>query len=507
MGRALAAKLGVEFVDLDARVEAVAGKSITDIFADGGEPHFRRVEREVFEEVCKESAFVCALGGGAVTQQAVRRAAQFDGRLVTLRAPAEAIRARLSPEERKRRPLIAGEDGLARLEALTQKRHDTYCEAHDVMDVGHSDPGEVVARLLPELEIDKVLVPLGARSYTVDIGRGLRSRAADVAVGASSCFLVTDSNVEKLWLEHALAALAPAHPNVQHVSFVAGESNKTAQTVFSLWDKALGSGLDRKGLLVALGGGVAGDLGGFVAATLFRGVDVLQLPTSLLAMVDSSVGGKTGFDHELGKNLIGAFHQPKSVICDLDFLSTLPKEERFSGLAEVVKAAWLDGEESVRALEADADALRHGDLDALGRAVRMAVRLKARIVAEDEREGGLRRLLNLGHTVGHALEAAGGYAQLRHGEAISLGMIIAFRYATSRGWADPTDAQRVQTLLSRLALPTSVHTTAEARPFLHQDKKRSGQHIGFVFPGKPGLTRVEHVTLDELETFLANNFP
>lgn len=501
----LARRMSVPCVDLDERIEHAAGQSVASIFASLGEVGFRRLERETFDKVCAQQNFVCALGGGAVTQHAIRRRAQFEGRLVTLLASAETISARLSEAERARRPLLTGEKGASRLKDIIEQRADLYRESHDVLDVGGASIEQIADRIVDALRVDRVIVPLGSRSYTVDMGRGVRRRAREVLRDGSSHLLISDSNVAPLWQVQAAEAMGVSE--LACAVIPAGEASKNIDEVSRLWDAALAAGLDRKGFIVALGGGVVGDMAGFVAATLFRGVRAVQLPTSLLAMVDSSVGGKTGFDHALGKNLIGAFHQPTRVLCDLDFLSTLSKSERISGLAEVFKSAWLDGESAVCSLEKDAELLRAGDLDALGRAVAMSVRLKARVVADDEREGGARQLLNLGHTVGHALEAAGGYASLRHGEAVALGTVIAFRFAEERGFVSEAQVARAIALLDRLGLPTLVHTTAEARPFLHQDKKRSGKNVAFVFPSAPGQTTVHSVALGELEQFLCNNFP
>ena len=507
VGRVLSARLGLPFVDLDEQIEATTNKPIADIFLERGEAGFRELERSSFDKLNTKQSFVCALGGGAVTQHSIRRAAQFGGRLVTLQAPASVIAGRLNRTETAKRPCLSEGAVLEKLHTLAEARHHLYCEAHDVVEAGELTPENVAERLVREFRTEKVVVPLGVRSYTVDIGSGVCVRAGSIAREASSCLVITDTNVARHWLNPVLKCLSEHQSNLHSTTFEAGEAHKNSETVRILWDDALASGLDRKSLVVALGGGVAGDLGGFVAATLFRGVRVLQLPTSVLAMVDSSVGGKTGFDHELGKNLIGAFHQPTSVLCDLDFLRTLPKEERISGLAEVAKAAWLDSEESVSQLEKDAEALREGDSEAMARAVKMAVALKARVVADDEKEGDARRLLNLGHTVGHAIEAAGKYSAIRHGEAVSLGMVVAFRFAHARGRATDAMASRARGLLQNLGLPTSVQNTAQVLPFLRQDKKRTGKSLAFVFPSKPGETVVDEVDLSELQDFLANNFP
>jgi len=284
------------------------------------------------------------------------------------------------------------------------------------------------------------------------------------------------------------------------VEIPSGEVHKTIETVTRIWDAALEAGVDRGAVMVGIGGGVVGDLTAFAASTLLRGVALGQVPTTLLSMVDSSVGGKTGFNRPRGKNLVGTFYQPRFVLCDVETLSTLPVAERTAGLAEVVKSAWLDGEASVKALEADADALAAGDEDALVRAIRMSVRLKARVVREDEREAGTRMLLNLGHTVGHGLEAAAGYEGLRHGEAVALGMVAAFRLGRHLGRARAQSGERLVQLMAALRLPVDLdaHLSDRALEFVTSDKKMKGGKVQFVIPGEPGDTAIVPLAPEEI---------
>ncbi|TFH30629.1 MAG: 3-dehydroquinate synthase, partial [Myxococcales bacterium] len=282
------------------------------------------------------------------------------------------------------------------------------------------------------------------------------------------------------------------------------ETHKNVASVEQVWDTALDAEVDRSAIVIGVGGGVVGDLTGFAASTLLRGVALGQIPTTLLAMVDSSVGGKTGFNRPRGKNLVGTFYQPKFVLCDVDTLSTLPGEERIAGLAEAVKSAWLDSEESVAMLERDAEALTAGDADATIRAVRMSIVLKSRIVHEDETESGRRMLLNLGHTVGHGLEAANEYRGIRHGEGVALGMIAAMRVAARLGRGRSEETERLTGLLGRLGLPTDLdeRLSSRALEFIGSDKKRRGNRIHFVIPRLPGETEIELVALDELRAAL-----
>ena len=252
--------------------------------------------------------------------------------------------------------------------------------------------------------------------------------------------------------------------------------------------------------MVAAGGGVVGDLAGFAAACLLRGVRLVQVPTTLLSMVDSSVGGKTGFDHAVGKNLIGAFHQPTSVVADLGHLVTLPARERAAGLAEVVKIALATDEPLLRALELQAPALARGDTGALVPIVRAAIAAKIRVVRDDERETGPRALLNLGHTVGHAIEAHGGYARWLHGEAVAIGTVVEMRATAALGWTPPALVERGAALFAALGLPTHVDRAelAASWPFVFGDKKRSRDAVKLPVVTGAGQSHVARVGLEVL---------
>jgi 3-dehydroquinate synthase len=349
-----------------------------------------------------------------------------------------------------------------------------------------------------------VRVELAERSYEVVIGAGVREelprRVSDL--GDGDVLLVHDGP-DRPWPAEARRSLESTGRRVVECMLPTGEEHKHIRTVERIWDSALEADIDRRCIALGVGGGVVGDLTAFGASTLFRGVSLCQLPTTLLSMVDSSVGGKTGFNRPQGKNLVGTFYQPRFVICDVETLSTLPREERIAGLAEVVKSAWLENEDAVAMLEADADGLREGDLAATVRAVGMSVRMKARIVAEDEREAGARMLLNLGHTVGHAIEAAQGFRGVRHGEGVALGMVAACRVARTCLGETP-DEGRLLALLERLGLPTNLddHYDARASSHLVADKKRRGGSIRFVVPTAPGRTRLEAVPVDEIRRAL-----
>ncbi|MBX3271876.1 MAG: 3-dehydroquinate synthase [Sandaracinaceae bacterium] len=480
LGRALAQRLGARFVDLDERIEASTGRTVAAHFAEGGEAAFRARERDLARSLLSEPPAVVALGGGTVTDAPTRRALLEAGTLITLEAPLEVLRARIG--DGAGRPL-AGE-----LEARLAARAGAYAECHARVA---TDGGQEAAldAILAAMARDAVVVPLGERSYRVAFEHRDGLAGALAPLRPTGVVVVTDDNVDGPWGR----AMAEAVGARARVVLTPGEEHKTSAAVERIWDAALEAELDRGGVVVAIGGGVVGDLAGFAAATLLRGVRFVQVPTTTLAMVDSSVGGKTGFDRPQGKNLVGAFHQPAHVLVDVETLTTLPDVELRAGLAEVVKSAWLDSEDAVAALERDAEALLARDPPALRGAIKRSVALKARIVASDEREDAERRWLNLGHTVGHAIEAARGYRGVRHGEAVALGMVAAFRVAASLGDARAVEhGARAAALLARLGLPTDLDASAgpDVHRFVGADKKRRGDRVHFVVPGAPGEVRV-----------------
>jgi len=321
-------------------------------------------------------------------------------------------------------------------------------------------------------------IELGARTYPIRIGHGLLANPHSFAEARGrACRLVTDRNVAAHYLEpvQKTLGLGPGHCLV----LPAGEAQKTFDNAGRVLDWLLESQLPRDGLVVALGGGVIGDLAGFAAAICHRGVDVIQLPTTLLAQVDSSVGGKTGVNHPRGKNLIGAFHQPRVVVADLDTLKTLPRRELLAGIAEVIKYGLLGDATFFGQLESNLDALLALDPATLAATVGHCCRMKTRIVAQDELESGPRALLNLGHTFGHAIEAHVGYEGWLHGEAVAVGLCMAADLSERLGWLSVVDAARAQALVARAGLPTRPPKDLPPQRFLelmgHDKKVKAGK--------------------------------
>lgn len=312
-----------------------------------------------------------------------------------------------------------------------------------------------------EAALTEVTVQLDERSYPILIGPGLidqtGARMAPVMSGKRA-FVVTDDSVAPLYLDRLLASLDKAGITHLHTVLPHGESTKDFPHLEALLDAMLEARCERSTMVVALGGGVVGDLTGFAAAILQRGVDFVQVPTTLLAQVDSSVGGKTGINTHHGKNLVGAFHQPRLVLADTQVLTTLPRRQVLAGYAEVVKYGCIDEPEFFAWLEENGAQVIVGDEAARRHAVAVSCRAKARIVAADEREGGVRALLNLGHTFGHALEAETGFSgELLHGEAVAIGMVMAFRLSARLGLAPVEDAARLERHLAKVGLPTGLN--------------------------------------------------
>ncbi len=335
----------------------------------------------------------------------------------------------------------------------------------------------------------RIHVPLGDREYNILVAPGKVGSLSDTLspfVKRRRVLLVTDSNVDKLYADKVLAALKNLCDGSPARSvFPAGEGSKTLDTVSGLYGDAVSAGLDRSSVVVALGGGVVGDVAGFMAATYMRGVDFIQIPTTLLAMVDSSVGGKTGVDIPAGKNLVGAFHQPAVVVVDPETLATLPVREIRGGLAEVVKyGVILDGEFFER-LECNADKINSLDMEFMTDVIARCCELKSLVVARDERdETGLRALLNYGHTFAHAIEAATGYSDITHGEAVGIGMCMAASLAVADGRFDDAAELRQENLLRALRIPCSISGVKPSVIYnaMASDKKAVNGEIRFVLP-------------------------
>ena len=355
---------------------------------------------------------------------------------------------------------------------------------------------------------DTLTVELGSRSYPIHIGTGIAGDASIYAphVQGRRAVVVTSETVSRLHAAGIETALGAAGASTQRIVLPDGEAHKNWEALERIFAALLEAKADRRSVLVAVGGGVVGDMAGFAAATYQRGVAHLQVPTTLLAQVDSSVGGKTAINHPLGKNMIGAFHQPVAVVADIATLATLPERELAAGLAEVVKYGAIRDAAFLAWIEEHAQALRRRDPSALAQAVRRSCEIKAQVVAADEHEGGVRALLNFGHTFGHAIETGAGYGAWLHGEAVAVGMALAARFSARRGRIPAADAERLIALLERLGLPVRPPALPIGTwlDLMGRDKKNVDGRITLILLDSLGSAAVVRDTpARALEDFLA----
>jgi shikimate kinase/3-dehydroquinate synthase len=498
IGKRLAARLGLPFFDADQEIEQAAGITIAEIFARHGEPHFRAGEKRVIQRLLSQGPIVLAPGGGAFIDPETRALIAERAISVWLHSPLPVLLNRV--KGRTHRPLLNGGDPAEILRKLSAERNPIYATA-DIVIYGTEDTPEVttetvIEALASHAPARRVNVRLSQSSYEVLIGTNLLKRAGTLmsaAIPQKRCIVITDETVASLHLPVLQQSLADAAISHDEIIVPPGEASKSLATWQSVVDGLLRRKVDRHTAIVALGGGVIGDLAGFAAAVTLRGLPFVQIPTTLLAQVDSSVGGKTGINSHYGKNLIGSFHQPRLVLADTGVLSSLPMRERRAGYAEIVKAGLIADKALYDWCEFNGAAMLEGDLALLAEAVEHAVHFKAGVVGDDEREekpNNGRALLNLGHTFAHALEAETGYGTaLLHGEAVAIGIVLAMRLSVSLGLCLAEDATRVADHLSAVALPTRIANLAAENLLAHmkQDKKMRDSKLTFVLTRGIGL--------------------
>ena len=479
VGRALAKRLHLPFVDSDTAIEAHAGRTISEIFDTHGEEWFRQREYETIRDILANEAVVLATGGGAFEDARIRACARQYGVSIWLQAPLKTLAERLARRGFERRPLLRDGDPLAVLKKLMKKRERFY-ESADIVTQSRSIPKPtVVENILEALEalalkrrndplfesplngFEQIHIPLGERSYDIMIGDNLLARAGKFfqpLLKRARVFVVADETVAEKHQDTLIENLKREKIDAHVITIPPGEASKSFGQLQKLIEQLLDKRIERGDMLIAFGGGVVGDLAGCAAGLALRGIDFIQIPTTLLAQVDSSVGGKTGINVPQGKNLVGVFHQPRLVLADTSLLKTLPTRHLAAGYAEVVKYALIGDLPLFNWLETRGKDIIAGDPTALRQAIWSSCRAKASIVAADEREAGVRALLNLGHSFGHALEHAAGYSdQLFHGEAVAVGMSLAFGFSCHLGLCTREDVERVRTHLDDVGLPTSLH--------------------------------------------------
>ncbi len=463
IGRRLAARLGLPFRDADSEIELAAGCTIPELFSRWGEPEFRDGERRVIRRLLAGDPLVLATGGGAFMDPETRAAIRTDAVSIWLRCRLPTLVRRVS--SRHNRPLLRDADPATVLSGLMATRHPVYAEADLVVDCGDEPPEQTTSKVLEALTAwrapRRLSVALPSTQYDVVVGENLLDRAGALlapVLPQKRAVVVTDATVAALHLPRLLEGLAQTGVQTQHVIVPPGEASKSVAGFTDLVDRLLDAGVERRTTIIALGGGVVGDLAGFAAAVTLRGLPFVQVPTTLLSQVDSSVGGKTGINTGHGKNLLGAFHQPRMVLADTGVLGTLPLRELRAGYAEVAKAGLIGDAAFFGWCEAHAPALLSGDREMQAEAVLRACAFKAAVVGDDEREekpNDGRALLNLGHTFAHALEAEVGYGGgLLHGEAVAVGLGLAFRLSARLGHCAPGDALRVAGHLDAVGLPS-----------------------------------------------------
>lgn len=521
LGKKLARALNLSFIDLDSEIENRSGFKIPDIFASKGEPTFRLLEHETLSTLLLDivkSDSVIALGGGALLKPESRALAESHGQVLLLTAPFDVLLKRLT-ESSEERPLLSSSERSAaqsksgspadpsfdfdaqtasplrtasaqKLQYLLATRREHYASFPLQIDTSSASPAKLVKQIQRQLGWFHVR-GMGRYGYDVRVQPGgLNSLGAILKARnlGGPVAVVSDSNVAPLHGDQALKSLREAGYSAELVIFPAGEQNKTLETVAGFWQAFLALGMDRKSTVVALGGGVTGDLAGYAAASYLRGVDWVGVPTTLLAMADSSLGGKTGFDLPQGKNLIGAFHPPQLVLADPETLSTLPERELRSGLGEVVKAGLIADKGLFEICSQG-----WGKVESrLNEVVRRSMAVKIEVIEADPYEKGFRAALNLGHTIGHAIELASGF-ELFHGEAIAIGMVIAAQMAEKRGVARRGLTDEIRGALTGLGLPVDVPAGMNPESIIKAvgvDKKKASGKIKFVLPVYPGLVQV-----------------
>ena len=350
---------------------------------------------------------------------------------------------------------------------------------------------------------------LDERSYPIHIGSGLLDQADLYKKHIKGTFtaVVTNETVAPLYADKVVKTLESIGQKVKLIVLPDGEAFKTWEVLQKIFDGLLENSADRKTTLVALGGGVIGDMTGFAAACYMRGIKFIQVPTTLLSQVDSSVGGKTGINHPLGKNMVGAFHQPQAVIADLDTLKTLPPEELAAGLAEVIKHGAIADSEFLSWIEKNQDALNKCDPAAMEYAVRRSCEIKSQVVAQDEKEGGIRAILNFGHTFGHAIEAGMGYGAWLHGQAVGCGMVMAADLSVRVGLLSEAEASRLKKIIEALHLPTQPPKLGVDRfmELMSVDKKAEGGEVRYILLNGLGQAKIQTVDDDlVIQTLIAN---
>ena len=510
VGRQLARKLKRQFHDSDHDIVARTGVDISFIFEKEGEDGFRKRETEALNHLCNLQNILLSTGGGSVVRQENRELISKSGLVVYLHAsvPQQAKRTK----KKDNRPLLQDKEPEKILARLMDEREHFYRQVSDlVVNTDSQRVNDVVDVILSVLNsrnssqdktMNKIQVTTNSRIYAANIGIDLMQRLKEISPLMDRPLLViTDENLDKLYRE----TLEPTLDPVSWLVVPASEESKSMEHYQWLLKQLVELGVKRDCVLLGIGGGVVGDLTGFVAATYMRGMHLVHMPTSLLAMVDSSIGGKTGINLTEGKNLVGSIYQPHAVIADLNFLKTLPEREYISGLAEVIKYGLLHDEKLIDELEAQQDKIKSRDLEILNKIITRCVEIKAEIVEADEQDHGKRMLLNLGHTFGHAIETLQAYKGFKHGEAVAIGMCMAAELSEIIGHLDSDDTRRIKKMIKGFGLPVSW-SEFEVDDFIQAmlgDKKNTADTQRFILLKRLGEAYIdETITTEQLKDLL-----
>ena len=521
VARIVASRLGWELVDTDDEIVRLMGKPIPDIFAQDGEEYFRELEKQALMSACQRKETVISTGGGIVMSAGNRQIMKTSGVVICLEAEPETIYKRLMAISLETggkvvRPLLTSENPMESIVPLKESRQSNYSKSDWTVHTDNLTPDEVASEVIHGWSIIgrggsgisnnqhiACVVTTATESYPIFIGRdlldSLGQRMQSAGLGGD-VYIISDDNVFPVYGERAKLSLEGAGFTVDSLVVPHGEMSKSLAVATRIYDFLVLHRAERSHAIVTLGGGVVGDLGGFVAATFLRGVPLVHVPTSLVGMVDSSIGGKVAINHPNGKNLIGSFYQPRLVISDVHTLSTLPKRELISGWAEVIKHGLIRNAEYVQFLEENVDKLSSLDILSITEAIKHGAAIKAAVVSEDEKEAGLRMILNYGHTIAHGLETATGYDQMLHGEAVSIGIAGAAEIAAKIGLLDDKAVEKQKALLREFGLPvtcpgTDVNAVMRA---IELDKKVRMKAVRWVLLPQIGETVVRNNVPSEL---------
>jgi len=512
VGSEVAHRLGWHLADTDNRIVDIAGKPIERIFDEDGEPKFREYEKAVLKEACSHDRAVIACGGGVVIDSANRELMSGSGIVILLEAKSETIYRRLSSNTGDEvRPLLAGDDPMQNIKDLKDKRQTLYDKASDwtvhTDNLTIAEVSEEVIRgwhygirrkeNIYSVNVDangsSSVVVTATGAYPIFVGYGiLDSLGANLkdAGLSGSISVISDDNVYKIYGERVEKILEAAGCEVGSYVVPAGEQSKSLDVVAKIYDWMVQRRVERGSPVIALGGGMVGDLAGFAAATYLRGLPLIHVPTSLLAMVDASIGGKVAVDHAQGKNLIGSFYQPHLILSDVATLKTLPQRELTSGWAELIKHALILDKSLFEFLDVQSQRLVALSQKTTAEAVARSAAIKAGVVSLDEKESGLRTVLNYGHTIAHGLETASGYDTFLHGEAVSLGMVGAAMISQKLGLVSSDVVEKQKAILQKYGLPINYTDIDYAKVLeaIELDKKVRGKKVRWVLLEDIGST-------------------